>query len=151
MPCISPTWHATIRKVSQRNADDRDPTVDETRVHLRPAGRCFPALLERLRGTPARSKHLIAGISEEMLGTRPNGKWSVKDPLGHLVDLQPLDEQRLRVFLGCAPMLSAADISNRATGDANHRETPVAEILRQLRAGREELVRILDALKRGRR
>jgi len=106
----------------------------------------FPALLERLRGTPARAKQLIAGISEEMLATRPNGKWSVKDHLGHLVDLRALDEQRLREFLGRAPMLSAADISNRATEHGNHRQTPVAEILRQLHAGREELVRKLDVL-----
>jgi len=81
-----------------------------------------------------------------MLATRPNGKWSVKDHLGHLVDLQALDEQRLCEFLERAPVLSATDITNRATERGNHRETPVAEILRQLRAGREELVRKLDAL-----
>jgi len=75
----------------------------------------FPPLLERLRGTPARAKQLIVGISEEMLAARPNGKWSVKDHLGHLVDLRALDEQRLREFLGRAKVLSAADASNRAT------------------------------------
>lgn len=65
---------------------------------------------------------------------------------GHLVDLQPLDEQRLHEFLSPAPVLSAADISNRATEHANHRQTPVAQILTQLRTGREELARKLDAL-----
>ena len=106
----------------------------------------FPALLERLRGTPARAKQLIVGISEEMLATRPHGKWSVKDHLGHLVDLGALDGRRLGEFLGRAKVLSAADSSNRATEHGNHRETPVAEILRRLRAGREELVHELDAL-----
>ena len=59
----------------------------------------FPVLLERLRGTAARAKELIAGVSDEVLATCPDGKWSVKDHLGHLVDLQPLDEQRLHEFL----------------------------------------------------
>jgi hypothetical protein len=107
----------------------------------------FPPLVERLRGTPARAKQLIVGISEEMLAARPNGKWSVKDHLGHLVDLRALDEQRLREFLGRAKVLSAADASNRATEHGNHRQTPVAEILGELRAAREKLVRKLDALK----
>jgi uncharacterized damage-inducible protein DinB len=106
----------------------------------------FPALLERLRGTPARAKELIAGVSEDKLSTRGDGKWSVKDHLGHLADLQPLDEQRLHEFLARAPVLSAADISNRATECGNYRQTPVSQILTQLRAGREELARKLDAL-----
>ena len=106
----------------------------------------FPALLERLRGTPARAERLIMGIPEEMLATHPNGKWSVKDHLGHLVDLGALDERRLREFLGRAKVLSGADSSNRATERGNHRETPVAGILRKLRVGREELVHKLDAL-----
>ena len=106
----------------------------------------FPALLERLRGTPARAKELIGGFSEEMLATRTNGKWSAKDHLGHLVDLQPLDERRLHEFLARTPVLSPPDMSNHATEHGNHRQTPVARILRQLCAGREELVRELEAL-----
>ena len=107
----------------------------------------FPALLERLRGTPARARQLVAGISEDILASRRNGKWSAKDHLGHLVDLQTLDEQRLREFLRRAPALCAADITNRATQHGNHCRTPIAEILRQLCSGREELVRKLDALR----
>ena len=106
----------------------------------------FPALLERLRGTPARAKELVAGVLDEVLATRPNGKWSAKEHLGHLVDLQPLDEQRLHEFLTRAPVLSPADMSNRATEQGNHRQTPCARILGRLRIGREELVVKLDAL-----
>jgi DinB superfamily len=106
----------------------------------------FPALLERLRGTPARARELIAGVSDDVLAKRPNGKWSAKDHLGHLVDLQPLDEQRLHEFLARTRVLSPADISNRATEQGNHRQTPCAHILGRLRIGREELVVKLDAL-----
>lgn len=109
----------------------------------------FPALLERLRGTPARGEELVAGVLEETLAVRPNGKWAVKDHLGHLIDLQPLDERRLDEFLARTPVLSAADVSNRATEYGNHRQTPVGQILKQLRTGRDELVRRLDALTEG--
>ena len=81
-----------------------------------------------------------------MLATRPNGKWSAKDHLGHLVDLQPLDEQRLHELLARTPALSTADICNRATEPENHHQAPVAHILGRLRIGREELVVKLDAL-----
>ena len=106
----------------------------------------FPPLLERLRGTPVRAKDLVAGISETVLATRVNGKWSVKEHLGHLIDLQPLDERRLNEFLDGAGVLSAADVQNRATENANHRNVPIAEIIRRLGIGREQLTRRLEAL-----
>jgi hypothetical protein len=37
----------------------------------------FPALLERLHGTPARAAELVCVVPEKMLGHRINGKWSV--------------------------------------------------------------------------
>jgi hypothetical protein len=106
----------------------------------------FPALLERLRGTPARATELVAGLSEDMLATRVNGKWSVKEHLGHLIDLHSLDQKRFREFLERAQVLSPADLGNRVTENANHRQVPMADILRRLRAGRHELVRKLEAL-----
>jgi hypothetical protein len=46
----------------------------------------FPAIVERLRGTPARASEIIAGVPDEVLGNRINGKWAAKEHLGHLVD-----------------------------------------------------------------
>ena len=119
--------------------------LDRDFVFNQPCG-VFPVLLERLRGTPARAKELVAGFSEDMLATRVNSKWSVKEQLGHLVDLQQLDEQRLREFLGHAPVLSMADLQNRATELANHRQRPIADILRKLAAARNEFVNKLEIL-----
>jgi hypothetical protein len=106
----------------------------------------FPTLLKRLRGTPVRAAGLVAGLPETTLAARSNGSWSVKEHLGHLDDLQPLDDKRLREFLSRAPILSPADMSNRATEEANHRGTAIADILRRLSAGRSELVGKLEAL-----
>jgi len=106
----------------------------------------FPPLLERLRGTPARAKELVTDLPEHMLATRVDDKWSVKEHLGHLVDLAPLDRRRLGEFLDRVEVLSAADMENRATEIADHRSVPIAEIIRQLTAGREALLRRLAVL-----
>jgi hypothetical protein len=106
----------------------------------------FPLLLERLRGTPVRTKELVAGLPELMLATRVNDKWSVKEHLGHLADLESLDDRRLSEFLNHAEVLSAADTENRATELANHRSVPIIEIVRKLTMGREALVHGLEEL-----
>ena len=85
----------------------------------------FPLLLERLRGTPVRAKELVAGFPEHTLAIRVNDKWSVKEHLGHLADLEHLDSCRLSEFLNHAEVLSAADTNNRATELADHRSIPI--------------------------
>jgi hypothetical protein len=107
----------------------------------------FPPLLERLRGTPVRAKELVRGLPEFTLATRVNNKWSAKEQVGHLVDLELLDDRRLSEFLNHAEVLSAADMENHATEIADHRSRPIAEIIRRLTAGREVLVRRLEGLK----
>jgi len=109
----------------------------------------FPLLLERLRGTPARAHELVPRLSEDVLATRVNHKWSVKEHLGHLVDLQPLDNRRMKEFLNGAEVLSAADVENRVTETAGHRNVPMASIIRRLTIGREDLVQRLETLTEG--
>jgi hypothetical protein len=118
---------------------------DRKFVFNQPVG-IFPLVLERLRYTPARAKELVAGCSEDALACRVNNKWSAKEHLGHLADLQPLDDRRLTEFLQNAPVLSAADSENRVTESADHRAAPIAKILNRLRDGREGLVFRLEGL-----
>jgi selenocysteine lyase/cysteine desulfurase len=106
----------------------------------------FPAVLERLRGTPARAAELVSGVAEELLSRRRNEKWSAKEHLGHLTDLQVLEEQRLAEFLAGAPVLSAADPANKVTEAAGHNQVPIALLLERLRTSRCEWMRKLEAL-----
>lgn len=106
----------------------------------------FPAVLERLRGTPARAGELVAGVPEDVLGARHNGKWSAKENLGHLSDLEPLDEKRLQDFLAGAAVLTAADVTNPVTETAGHNQTLIAAVLEHLRNARLEWVRNLESL-----
>ena len=122
------------------------PWVERTFRFDRQPGE-FPALLQRLSGTPPRARDLVAGVPEDRLGQRPEGtRWSAKEHIGHLADLQALDDTRLREFLSRAPVLSAADMSNRATESAGHNSTPIETTLRRLSEGRLAWVRQLEAL-----
>lgn len=128
-----------IRRIAQTAWLGRTFTFDQ------PLG-VFPSLLERLRGTPARANHLVEGVPESILAMRVNDKWSVKEHLGHLVDLQALDDRRLAEFLNHAEALSAADTDNRDTEGANYRDVPIAIIIERLASGRELLMRRLELL-----
>ncbi len=119
--------------------------LDREFVFSQPLG-LFPIFLERLRGTPARAKDLVSGVAEDALARQVREKWSVKEHLGHLIDLQALDDRRLDEFLHHAEVLSAADIENRATEKANHRHVPIADITQRLAAGRDGLLRRLEVL-----
>jgi hypothetical protein len=119
--------------------------LDREFVFSQPIG-MFPIALERLRGTPARAKQLVSGVREDVLARRIHDKWSVKEHLGHLTDLEPLDDRRLDEFLNRAEVLSAADIENRATENGNHRRIPTVDITQRLAAGRDRLIRRLEML-----
>jgi DinB superfamily len=106
----------------------------------------FPAVIERLRGTPARAAELVAGVPVQVLTRRTDGKWSVQEHIAHLSDLGVLDDKRLGDFLARASNLSPADLQNRATETADHNRQSIAAVLEQLRAGRMELVRRMDTL-----
>lgn len=121
------------------------PWFDRSFTFDLPLG-AFPAVIERLRGTPARAAGLVAGIPAQVLTRRTDGKWSVQEHIAHLGDLGVLDDKRLTDFLASASDLSPADLQNRATETAGHNRQSMAAVLERLRAGRMELVRRMDAL-----
>lgn len=106
----------------------------------------FPAVVERLRGTPARATELVAGLSPAVLTRRIDGKWSIQEHIAHLADLGVLDDKRLKDYLANTPHLTVADLQNRATETADHNRLPINAVLERLRTGRMELVRRMDAL-----
>lgn len=106
----------------------------------------FPAVLERLAGTPARAEALLRGVDEAVMSIQPEGKWSAKEHVAHLVDLEELDRRRLDEFLAGAPELAAADMDNRKTHGAGHNRRPASQILSDLAACRADLVARLMSL-----
>ena len=103
-------------------------------------GGAFPAVLERLRGTPARAVALTTGVPEDVLSARTGSAWSAKEHLAHLDDLHDLDEKRFAQYLSREGTLAAADVTNERTHTANHNATSVLQILTRLQTHRQALV-----------
>ena len=104
----------------------------------------FPNLVERVRGTPARLDERLRDVPAEVLERRPDGRWSIQENAGHLLDLEPLWAGRLDDFEQAANRLRAADLQNRRTHDANHNAAAIGDILGAFRRERASFVRRLE-------
>lgn len=107
----------------------------------------YRAICERLRGTPARLEELLRGVDRAALTRKSEGKWSVQEHVGHLLVLEEgLHYPRFEQYLRGEKELMAPDMSNRATSEAHFNERAMADLLREFRAAREKLMRLLDPL-----
>jgi uncharacterized damage-inducible protein DinB len=88
-----------------------------------------PELLKRLRSTPDRLADAVRGLPPEVLTRRHEGKWSIQENAGHLLDLEPLWDQRLDDYDSGAEELHPADLDNRKTHDAAHNNRAISDIL----------------------
>jgi len=109
-----------------------------------PAG-IYPEMIERIRGTPARLEDLLAGVSPEILTAQVDGRWSMQENAGHLLDLESMVSQRIDEYLAGSVALHAADMSNRKTYNANHNDVAVDSILKAFRIARHEIVERLES------
>jgi len=105
----------------------------------------YPNVVERVRGTPARLEDLSRGLSPEMLMRRDGDKWSIQEQAGHLLDLEGLGIKRLDDFEAGRDSLTAADMTNQKTHEANHNTDTIENILAAFRRERTEFVRRLDS------
>ncbi len=107
----------------------------------------YRTILGRLRGTPARLEEMLRGASGAALTRKPEGKWSVQEHVGHLLVLEEtLHCPRVEQYLRGETELMAADMSNRATGEADFNRRAVSDLLREFRGAREKTMRLLDPL-----
>jgi uncharacterized damage-inducible protein DinB len=109
-----------------------------------PAGE-YPAILERLRGSPARIEQRVRYVPARVLVARAADAWSIQENVGHLLDLEGLWLKRVEELLAGKPDLSAADMSNRATAAADHNRRSMVAILAEFRVARDRLLVRLDA------
>lgn len=106
----------------------------------------FPKAVARLAATPDRLEELTRGLGREELVAKPDGKWSIQENAGHLLDVEPLWSLRVTDLLDGRPVLAAADLTNRTTHEAGHNDRPLAEVLAAFRAARSALVARLAAI-----
>lgn len=106
----------------------------------------YPNLCARLRGTPARLEEVLRRRSYESLVRKPEGKWSAQEHAGHLLDLESLWLARVNDYAAGTDQLTAADLQNRNTDQANHNARPLEELLSGFRAARGVLLKRVDEL-----
>src|SRR5215475_12343136 len=82
----------------------------------------YPTLIVRLRGTPARLEEMLRGATPGALVKRRGEKWSAQEHAGHLEDLESLWLARVEDYLSSGDDLTAADLSNRKTNEAQHND-----------------------------
>lgn len=105
-----------------------------------------PNVCTRLRGTPARLEELLRACPRETLTRKNAATWSAQENLGHLLDLEPLWLARIEDFVNGAEFLTATDLANRKTHEANYNARPTEEILAAFREAREALMERLERL-----
>ena len=109
-----------------------------------PAG-LFPIIRERLWGTIPRLIELTKDQPDEKLSFKKNEKWSVKEVIGHLYDLEELWMGRLDDFLAKKQTLRAADMTNKKTHDSNYNEKTLEELIGLFKTARHKLLERIDS------
>ncbi len=103
-------------------------------------------VIERLLGTSTRIKDLTNGLSNDLLVQKSNGKWSIKELIGHLAELEELHEGRLDDFEAGEIELRPADMSNRKTERANYNDQSLQDLLQRFQQRRQAFVYRLQNL-----
>jgi len=106
----------------------------------------LPSIIERLSGTPARIEEIISNADPAILTWRPDGKWTIKEEIGHLSDLEPLWLGRLDDLVNGLTELRVTDLTNQKTHNANHDATAINVLLQRFREQRQLFVKKLLGL-----
>ena len=104
----------------------------------------FPMILERLAGTPLRITAKIDSIPSELLETKIDNTWSIKENIGHLSDLEPLWQKRFDDIMSHKEYMTATDLTNTKTHLANHNSRPVGALIREFSMVRSETLSMLE-------
>lgn len=94
----------------------------------------LPFYLERLEGTIYRLENKVKGVSEERLSEKVNGKWSVKQNIGHLAEVDEIALKRIDEMIQSVSPLSPAVFEPKQDYSA----MPVSDVLNYFRSNRKK-------------
>jgi hypothetical protein len=101
----------------------------------------FPFYLERLRGTYPRIAYYVQGVSEEILSRKPEGKWSIKEHIGHLAEVDIVSFKRVDEMLKDISPLSPAVFEPK-----DYSIMPIDEVLTLFRVNRSKNIKQYEEL-----
>ena len=106
----------------------------------------YTTVYERLKQAPDRLRQLTPTILEDRLTAQPDGKWSIKEHTGHLSVLEPIWRIRFHDILESKPVLTPADLTNKATTEAGFNSHTLSSLLDQFTAERKATLALLDSI-----
>src|SRR6478735_8439552 len=68
----------------------------------------LPYFLERLQGTVIRLEQKVRGIDDKILSKKLEGKWSIKENIGHLAEVDEIANKRIDEMTSGAQVMSPA-------------------------------------------
>ena len=93
----------------------------------------LPFFLERLDGTLARIEKKVAGYPDAVMSNKFNGKWSVKENIAHLAEVDEIALKRIDEMVnGISPMSPAVIQPSR-----NYNAQPIHDVVAFFRKSRE--------------
>ena len=102
-----------------------------------------PQLLDRLEETSTRLERVLQDLPTPVLIHRPQGRWSIQENAGHLLDLEDLWLRRLDDFDRGEGILHPADLQNTRTHEARHNDRAARDLTSAFRAARAAIVQRL--------
>ena len=95
-------------------------------------------------GTPPRLTYKLKSIPPELLETKIDDSWSIKENIGHLTDLEPLWQKRLDDIISGNEYMTPTDLANSKTDLAGHNSKPVEELIREFSMIRLDILSMLE-------
>ena len=89
----------------------------------------YAAVYNRLQQAPETVKNMVLSLPEEVLISKPDGKWSIKEHTGHLSMLEPIWRVRFQDIRAGNAVLTAADLENRATTEAGFNKNTISSLV----------------------
>lgn len=98
--------------------------------------------LERLAFTAMRMEHKVRGVDDKVLTQQVDGKWSVKQHIGHLAEVDEIANKRIHEMTAGNPELSPAVFEPRK----DYNKMPVSEVIEYFRLNRDRNILLYKSL-----
>lgn len=103
----------------------------------------YPEIMARLKAAPTLLVKAVGTTSEDKLVRQIDGKWSIKEHIGHLSILEPLWRQRILDLQVCKKQLSPADLENTVTSAAGFNDYLVFDLIAMFEEQRSKTLSLL--------
>jgi hypothetical protein len=104
----------------------------------------LPFFIERLHGTIVRIEEKVRGVDDKILSKKLNGKWSIKENIGHLAEVDEVANKRLDEMVAEAPEMSPAVFEPQ-----DYSTWPIGKVVELFKKNRLNNIKKYNTIKEG--